>query len=326
VAFPVEDEDLTETPRVQSDATRRFLGEYGVRVGQRRRFRATGSLVAAAVIVMSGWLVLRPAGSAPAGSNAATAAVAGASGSAPAVAEAVAALPPSIEVVPVEVPRDPDPASSSALEESGGFVGPGPLRVTPRIVSVRPDAGALDVPEGALVEFGIRATNGDTGERLTHAWFLDGQRVGRRASWRFSAPYGGAGSTHTVEVEVADATGARSPRLSWAVQVVPRMSEANVHDWLARLAAAVERKDIATLRLYGLVSDDAEGEAFRKQVSRHKATRVSIDNESIATDGRYAHVTFDLAELDEDGTRLATHGASFELEKHPTGFVGLRAR
>jgi hypothetical protein len=277
--------------------------------------------VAAAVLVVGGWLALRPARSAS------TATVpAEAPPVTPAVAETVAALAPTVEVVTVEAPRDAGPPEPEVLEVRDAFVGPEPARTAPRIVRASPDDRALDVLEGAVVDFDVRASNGNTGDRLAHAWFLDGQRVSRRQRWRFNAPYGAAGATHTVEVEVADGRGARTPRLAWTVEVVPRMSEANVIDWLGRLAAAVERKDIATLRLYGLMTDDAEGEALRKRVSRHKAARVSVENETIETDGRYARVTFDLAELDDRGERLAARSESYELEKQPTGFIALRRR
>jgi hypothetical protein len=322
VAFPAEVDDPAEPGPAQSEVARRILGSHGVRVGPRRA--PTGSLLlAAAVLVVGGWLALRPARSA---STATVRAEAPAVAPAVAVAELADASPPSVQVVAVEAPRDAVPTEPAPPEERGGLVGPQPARTAPRIVSALPDDRVLGVLEGALVDFGVRATNGDTGDRLAHAWFLDGQRVGRRSRWRFRAPYGAAGTTHTVEVEVADGAGVKTPRVAWSLEVIPRMSEANVVDWLGRLAAAVERKDIATLRLYGLVTDDAEGEALRKRVSRHKAARVSVGNEAIETDGRYARVSFDLAELDERGELLGTHREAYELEKQSTGFIALRRR
>lgn len=324
VAFPVDDDDPAEPAVAQSAVARRILGSNGVRVGPRHVPVRGGVLAAAVFLLVGGWLVLRPAGIAPAVSGSTTAL---AHGEVPTGEPAVAAPAPSAVVATNEPLPDASPAEPPPLpEESSVFGPPPPVRIAPRIASSRPSGATVDVLEGAFVDFDVRATNGNGGDGMAYAWFLDSRPVSRRPGWRFSAPYGAAGTAHTVEVQVADAAGVKGPRVAWTVEVVPRMSEANVLDWLGRLTAALERKDVATLRLYGLVTDDAEGEALRKRVSRQKAARVSVGNESIETDGRYARVSFDLAEFDQRGQLLATRGESYELEKQATGFVGVRSR
>ena len=329
VAFPIDDEETVESIPTPSPATRRILGPNGVRVGQRRLPARRSVLAALALVLVGGWLVLRPAGGIPTASTV-TAALADAPEPSveAAVADPVVAPPLVLAVATSEPPTDAAvEASPPALPEDGDFVGPpAPVRLPPQIISSRPSGERVDAFEGAAVDFTVRASNGLPGDRMAYTWFLDGRKVGRREAWRFSAPYGAAGTAHTVEVQVADATGAKGPRVAWTVDVVPRMSEANVLDWLGRLTAALERKDVATLRLYGLVTDDADGEAFRNRVSRQKAARVVVENETVVTEGRYARVRFDLAEFDEEGTRIATRDESFELEKDATGFIALRTR
>ena len=123
---------------------------------------------------------------------------------------------------------------------------------------------------------------------------------------------------------MSDGVGQQAPRLTWRVEVRPRMTEVNVRDWLARLAGAWERKDVATLRLYGVVTTDAEATALRKRLGQSDRYRVSIANESIRTQGQHATVAFDRTELDGRGRTVSSRRESYELEKRPDGFIGLR--
>jgi hypothetical protein len=325
IPFPADDDGAVESTAAQSAVARRLLGSHGVRVGSPRLSVKGSALAAAVVLLAGGWLALRTARVAPAASVSTAALV---YDEVPTREPAVAApVRSEMGAVSSDLPADAD-VGETPLPPSGESLvlgPPPPARRPPRIVTSHPGPGAVDVLEGAIVDFDVRATNG-VDEGMTYAWFLDERQVGRRPRWRFSAPYGTAGAAHTVEVQVADATGAMGPRVAWSVEVLPRMSNANVLDWVGRLTAALERKDVATLRLYGLVTDDAAGEALAKRVSRQKTARVSVANESIELDGRYARVTLDLAEFDERGTLLATWGESYDLEKHPTGFVALRTR
>jgi hypothetical protein len=99
----------------------------------------------------------------------------------------------------------------------------------------------------------------------------------------------------------------------------------NVREWLGRLAMAWERKDLPTLRLFGIVANDAEAEALRRQFPR-RDHRVVIAPEAIRTSGRYATVIGIRAELDERGTVVSSVREAYELEKEPNGFVGLHRR
>jgi serine/threonine-protein kinase len=234
-----------------------------------------------------------------------------------------------VEPEPAECAAPPEVAVEPAVEPAPlpDLTAPPPRRMAPRIVAHRPSERAtLGVMEGASIDFGVRATDRNPGDRLGHAWFLDGRRVARGASWRFVAPAGSSGATHTVEVEVTDATGLRAPRVTWNVEVTPRMTEAHVRDWLGRLVAAWERKDLATLRLYGIVTSGAEEAAARARLPLFGRYRVVVENAAIHTDGRWASVAFDLVELDRRGRPRASYREFYELERRPGGFVGLRAR
>ena len=99
-----------------------------------------------------------------------------------------------------------------------------------------------------------------------------------------------------------------------------------MRDWLDRLASAWERGDLWTLRLYRIVNSDEEVTAIRKRLPRGKDHQVSIGVETIRTKAQYATVAFALAESDARGKLVSSQRASYELEKQPNGFVGLRAR
>src|SRR5205085_10591167 len=147
----------------------------------------------------------------------------------------------------------------------------------------------------------------DDGDAVTYAWRVDGRRVGRGARFRFVAPPAAAATAHAIEVSAADRAGVRTRPVSWDVAVAPRMSEANVRDWLQRYASAWQHGDVATLRLYGIVTDDAASDALRRRVRRARDRRVAITNETIRTSGRYADVAFDRVELDAEQPVESAH-------------------
>jgi hypothetical protein len=240
----------------------------------------------------------------------------------PPPAEPVVVQPLSVEPVPevapplvAVAPDEPAPVVAAVREEPERVAAPAPPapNVAPRIVSRRPRADRLDVTEGAAVDFDVRASD-DPGDRLRYTWLLDGRPIARAPRWRFVAPAAAGGTEHAVQVHVSDAAGLAAAPVAWTVTVAPRMTEADVRDWLERLAAAWERDDVATLRLYGL--DDAH------DVRRGQS--VSIVNERIRTDGRYATVAFDRAVREPDGKIVTSGRASYELAKQPGGFVALR--
>ena len=226
-------------------------------------------------------------------------------------------------VAPAEEASQPDAAAS---ETTGvARLEPAP-RGTPRIVSRRPQRGAIRLTEGAAIDFGVRASDQGVDAALAYAWFVDGRRAGRQQTFRFVAPPAATAATHAVEVRVSDGAGSSAPRVSWTVAVTPRMREADVRDWLDRLASAWERGDLWTLRLYRIVNSDEEVNAIRKRLPRGKDHQVSIGVETIRTKAQYATVAFALAESDARGKLVSSQRASYELEKQPNGFVGLRAR
>src|SRR4029079_6672999 len=79
--------------------------------------------------------------------------------------------------------------------------------VAPRIVSHRPPVDALEIGEGATLEFAVRAADENPGDRLAYAWRCDGRLVSRSERWRFVAPAAADDATHVVEVRVTDAAG-----------------------------------------------------------------------------------------------------------------------
>lgn len=302
-------------------AKRRSPGVAGgivVTVGPRTRRMPAGGTIVAALVMLGlalGWPLLRSPAPAPA----------------PAMTEEVAAAPAPAGPPGEAVSRESVVAAVAAPADGPeASPDPEPMRNrAPRIVSRRPAArDRVRVAEGQSVELSVRATDRNPDDRLTYVWLVDGrrQKTSGGPRWRFVAPYGEAGATHTVEVEVSDRAGLKAPRASWTLDVLPRMSEVNVRDWLERLALAWERKDIATLRLYGIVTGEADAAAVRQRVPWFGGYHVSTSNETIRTDGPYASVAFDHVEADGRGRVLASTRESYHLEKHPNGFVALRAR
>jgi hypothetical protein len=310
----------------------------------RRPMRVVGAILVAVVALALAWPLVRVDGVAPAARGRVPAApdasvAASRDESARPERPAIAVEEPAPEPAAPEpvvggaepqAPAPPVPPAvadeavqpDAAADETLTVVVLDPARnVAPRIVSQRPrEREAISVTEGGTLEFSVRAIDGDPGDQPTYAWFVDGRRVGSRAGWRFVAPPAATATEHTIEVRVTDRAGLEAPRVSWRVAVTPRMSERNVHDWLARLTSAWERKDVATLRLYGIVSDEAEAEAIRKRL------RVSIANETIRVEGSHASVGFDRAQIDERGKLIRSRREAYELEKQPNGFIGVRAR
>ena len=226
-------------------------------------------------------------------------------------------------VAPAEEASQPDAAAGETTAVAR--LEPAP-RGTPRIVSRRPQRGAIRLTEGVAIDFGVRAGDQGPDAALAYTWFVDGRRAGRQPRFRFVAPPAATAATHAVEVQVSDGAGSSAPRMSWTVAVTPRMREADVRDWLDRLASAWERGDLWTLRLYRIVNSDEEVNAIRKRLPRGKDHQVSIGVETIRTKAQYATVAFALAESDARGKLVSSQRESYELEKQPNGFVGLRAR
>ena len=321
-----------------------------------RRTPAAGVALVAAVIVALGWPIVRSVGMAPAASARLSSTPAAPARPRepvaakpalvdeerhPARAEAAAApvtLLPDVGAAPESsVPavadaayagqRDDVPtprAAETSADLASSKLCP-PPNVAPRIVSYQPHRrDSVSVMEGAPVAFRVQATDPDVSDPVTYAWFLDGRKVGGQPSWRFVAPLVATAAAHTVEVRVSDGDGAKAPPVTWHVEVTPRMTETNVRDWLGRLAGAWERKDVSTLRIYGIVTTDAEADALRKQLARSDAYRVSIANDAIRTHGNHATVAFDRTEVDKRGRVVSSRRESYELEKQPNGFIGLR--
>jgi hypothetical protein len=170
----------------------------------------------------------------------------------------------------------------------------------------------------------VRGTDPNPDDRVSYRWYVDGREVSRAASFRFkAAPPPGA--TRRVEVELADAAGLKAPRVGWTIEVTPKMTETDARDWVGRLRAAWERKDVATLRLYGIVASDGDAEAQRRRMRGYREFRVATSNESVRVNGKYATVSFDRTELDGERA-LASSRLSYELEKHANGLVTVRGR
>jgi len=316
----------------------------GVPAASRRRLSIAGGIVIAAVGLAASWPILRSNTVVPAAPE-------GASDAAsrpveqPGPATEAAALPPPEPVAPVadeEAPAPPAPAAvldrvappeetrqpNAPAGNTPASAKPEPVpHVAPRIVSHSPRRrDALRVTEGTALDFDVRASAEDPDAALAYAWFVDGRRVGRQRRFRFVTPPAATATTHAVEVEVSDDAGLKAPRLSWTVDVAPRMREVDVRGWLERLASAWERRDLATLQLYRIVNSDEEANAIRKRLPRAKDHQVSIGVETIRTRAQYATVAFALAEFDARGKLVSSQRESYELEKQASGFVGLRAR
>jgi hypothetical protein len=225
----------------------------------------------------------------------------------------------------VEVEAAPEaPVVVAALERETFEA---PKNLAPRIVGRRPYATKpVRVTEGRPVAFSVRATDRNPGDRLAYAWFVDGKQMGRSSSFRFTPPPAAVAVAHAVQVQVADARGLKAPRATWTVEVMPKMTEVNVRDWLARYTSAWQRKDVATLRLFRIVTGDPEAVALERYLDRFRGYQVVIGNESIRTDGQYASVAFDRNDYDGRGKLLGSRHETYRLEKQATGFIALQAQ
>ena len=316
----------------------------GVPAASRRGLSIAGVILIAAVGIAASWPILRSITVVPAAPEDASDA-ASRSVEQPGPATEAAALPAPEPVAPVADEEAPAPSAPAAVPdpvapaeeasqpnapagETAASTKPEPVpHVAPRIVSHSPRRRhALRVTEGAALAFDVRASVEDPDAALAYAWFVDGRRVGRQRRFRFVAPPAATATTHAVEVEVSDDAGLKARRLSWAVDVAPRMREIDVRGWLERLASAWERSDLATLQLYRIVTSEEEGDAIRKRLPRAKDHQVSIGVETIRTRAQYATVAFALTEFDARGRLVSSQRESYELEKQASGFVGLRAR
>ena len=359
-AAPTSDRSATRPPRrvavrvepasrEQGIPDRVLVRATGRATASRRRLPIASVMLIGAVGLAASWPILRAPTVVPAAPDAASRPVDPPAASA--LPSATAILEPAPEPAspgPVALVADeeapapaapatvPDPVAppqeagqtDAAARETPAVAEPEPVpHVAPRIVSRWPRRrDALRVTEGAALDFGVRAASEKRDARLAYAWFVDGRRVGRRERWRFLAPPAATATAHTVEVQVSDGAGLKAPRVSWTVGVTPRMREVDVRDWLDRLASAWERRDLATLRLYGIVADEKEAAAIRKRLPRGKDHHVAIGVETIRTQAQYAAVAFDRAEFDARGKLVSSARESYELEKQASGFVALRAR
>ena len=330
---PEAEEAAPERPAPATVVAPRVLVRTGVAP---RRTPIAGVALIAAVLVALGWPLVRAV--VRAAPHRATMPEAAAVAAVPAAAEQ--SVPPPVLVAEAgapapgepEVPAETALASAAPQDRSPAAVGGSdatgirpPPNTAPQIVGYQPRRrDGLSVMEGGPVDFSVRATDQDLNETVSYAWFLDGRRVSQRPSWRFVAPLAGLATSHTVEARASDGGGLQAPRLTWHVEVTPRMTDVNVRDWLGRLAGAWERRDVSTLRLYGVVTSDAEASALRKRLVHADGGRVMIGNETIRLQGRFARVAVNRTELDRHGRVLASQRESYELEKQPNGFIGLR--
>jgi len=333
---PEAEDAAPERPAPATVVAPRVLVRTGVAP---RRTPIAGVALIAAVLVALGWPLVRAVvRAAPHRATMPEAAAAAAVAAVPAAAEQ--SMPPPVLVAEAaarapgepEVPAETALASAAPQDGSPAAVGGSdatgirpPPNTAPQIVGYQPRRrDGLSVMEGGPVDFSVRATDQDLNETVSYAWFLDGRRVSQRPSWRFVAPLAGLATSHTVEARASDGGGLQAPRLTWHVEVTPRMTDVNVRDWLGRLAGAWERRDVSTLRLYGVVTSDAEASALRKRLAHADGGRVMIGNETIRLQGRFARVAVNRTELDRHGRVLASQRESYELEKQPNGFIGLR--
>src|SRR5437867_2093549 len=73
-----------------------------------------------------------------------------------------------------------------------------------------------------------------------------------------------------------------------------------------RWASGWERRDLATLQLYRIVTSEEDADAIRKRLPRAKDHQVSIGVERIRTRAQYATVAFALAEFDARGKLVSS--------------------
>src|SRR5438552_5759905 len=330
---PEAEDAAPERPAPATVVAPRVLVRTGVAP---RRTPIAGVALIAAVLVALGWPLVRAV--VRAAPHRATMPEAAAVAAVPAAAEQSVPPPVLVAEAAAPAPGEPEVPAETALASAapqdgspaavGGSAATGirpPPNTAPQIVGYQPRRrDGLSVMEGGPVDFSVRATDQDLNETVSYAWFLDGRRVSQRPSWRFVAPLAGLATSHTVEARASDGGGLQAPRLTWHVEVTPRMTDVNVRDWLGRLAGAWERRDVSTLRLYGVVTSDAEANALRKRLAHADGGRVMIGNETIRLQGRFARVAVNRTELDRHGRVLASQRESYELEKQPNGFIGLR--
>jgi hypothetical protein len=316
VAFP-EDDDFVDAPVASTPAVPKRVvsnGRTSLRIAM--GMPVIAGVVGAAVLAVLATFLFRPASSTPAAPVKRKARVA-------------AAAKPAVSVV-VEKPERREPAAQeqTALPAAPAVEKPRPSGPSaPRVGRVRPARGErVSVMLGRAVDFTATAVDADPDDTVGYEWFLNGRRVSRRQSWRFVATRALAARVQSVELQVSDTTGRKAPRLSWEVEIVTPMTEDNVRDWLARLGTALERSDIATLRLYGIVRTNAEAESMRARLAAYKGARVAIGNELIKRKGRFATATVDLAWIARGGKILAAERRTYELEKQAGGLVALRGR
>jgi hypothetical protein len=195
----------------------------------------------------------------------------------------------------------------------------------PRLVTQTPPGDRpLRVAVGEAIEFRLQARDPNPGDRLAYRWLVDGREVSRQVRFRYVAAEL-SDATHTIEAEVADQARAKMPPARWIVQVTPKLRQVEATDWVERLRAAWERKDVSTLRLYGVVTGDAEANAARRHLRQYDAYRVQVSEVSAKVDGPYATVSFTRTDS-AAGKVLATTRETHELEKHANGSVTLKGR
>jgi hypothetical protein len=192
------------------------------------------------------------------------------------------------------------------------------------LAQVPPRDRALRLAVGDAVELRLQVRDPNPGDRLTYRWLVDGREVSQQARFRFVAGEP-VDATHTIEAEVADQARAKAAPASWTVQVTPKLRQVEAIEWVERLRAAWERKDVATLRLYGVVADEAEADATRRRLRRYDAYHVQVSELGAKVDGPYATVSFTRTDS-AAGKIVATTRETHELEKHANGSVTLRGR
>jgi len=195
----------------------------------------------------------------------------------------------------------------------------------PRLMSQTPPGDrALRLGLGDAVDFRVQVRDPNPDDRLAYRWLVDGREVGRQARFRFVAPEP-IDATHTIEAEVTDQARAKAAPARWTVEVTPKLRPVEATDWVERLRAAWERKDISTLRLYGVVAGDADANDTRRRLARYEAYRVQFTDVSARVDGPYATVSYTRTDS-AGGKTVATARETYELEKHANGSVSLRGR
>jgi hypothetical protein len=196
--------------------------------------------------------------------------------------------------------------------------------VPPRIVGYAPRTrGPLNALEGSTLAFNVHVADADTDSDLRYVWSVNGRHVGSGPQWHFTVPPASTATSHSVQVQVADAAGRKSTPVTWTVAVSPKLSERDVRDWLDRLAGAWDRKDVPTLQLYNIVTDDAQASEVRRRLAHHERYAVEIVNARIGTKGSRANVAFDRVEFD-GSERLGSVHESYVVEKEPSGLVAVR--